>query len=146
MVEVTQLHVYNKVLGVVHKLRLQDKVGRCGGLKMSTFCQCSYHKVGINNVNAVGQVVKKAKILSTQFVNDPLCRYIAQKYGQKITCRQESKCTKLEIMNNGNRSSFPTFIFAYLILGHPEISTLISLLALMNSMILLHYGAIITIY
>ena len=43
------------------------KTRQVGGTKISTFCQRSYHR----KCQRRGQVVKKAKILSTQFVNDP---------------------------------------------------------------------------
>ena len=55
------------ILGVVHKLRLQDKVGRWSKNVhfLSTFIP---QKMSTEE----GRWLKKAKILSTQFVNDPL--------------------------------------------------------------------------
>ena len=52
-------YIYTFILGGIHKLPLQEKVGRWS--KMSTFCQRSYHRK-CQRRGVGGQ--KKAKILS----------------------------------------------------------------------------------
>ena len=44
MTDINALNSLFLLLGVVHKLCLQDKVAQVGGPKMSTFCQRLYHK------------------------------------------------------------------------------------------------------
>ena len=66
-------------LGVVHKLRLRDEVSGRQVVQKCPLCHT------IENVNAGGNVVKKAKILSTQFVYSPLSKGLCKHIGFFLT-------------------------------------------------------------
>ena len=61
---------FHFMFGAIHKLRLQDKVGRCP--KMSTFCQRSYHRKC--QCKAVGDQ-KKPKSCQRSLWTTPLIKF-----------------------------------------------------------------------